>query len=34
MKLTGVFKNLITEIASVDSVRKSIEDKQKNNHVL
>ncbi len=29
MKLTGVFKNLITEIASVDSVRKSIEDKQK-----
>lgn len=29
MKLTEVFKNLITEIASVDSVRKSIEDKQK-----
>lgn len=29
MKLTEVFKSLITEIASVDSVRKSIEDKQK-----
>jgi predicted DNA-binding transcriptional regulator YafY len=29
MKLTEVFKLLITEIASVDSVRKSIEDKQK-----
>jgi predicted DNA-binding transcriptional regulator YafY len=29
MKLFEVFKNLITEIASVDSVRKSIEDKQK-----
>ena len=29
MKLTSVFKSLITEIASVDSVRKSIEDKQK-----
>ena len=28
MKLTEVFKLLITEIASVDSVRKSIEDKQ------
>jgi predicted DNA-binding transcriptional regulator YafY len=29
MKLTSIFKSLITEIASVDSVRKSIEDKQK-----
>jgi predicted DNA-binding transcriptional regulator YafY len=29
MKLTSVFKSLILEIASVDSVRKSIEDKQK-----
>lgn len=29
MKLFEVFKLLITEIASVDSVRKSIEDKQK-----
>ena len=29
MKLTSVFKSLLTEIASVDSVRKSIEDRQK-----
>lgn len=29
MKLTSVFKSLLTEIASVDSVRKSIENRQK-----
>ena len=28
MKLTSVFKSLLVEIASVDSVRKSIEDKE------